>query len=84
MSLESFLIQIKPDATEQSVKTIIYKIQEIGGKANMVTGQGKTIIAYFDNRHIDAIRKLPFVKLVGGVTIKQREIKRIRAKKKQF
>ncbi len=81
MSLENFLIQIKPDVSEQAVKTIIYKIQKIGGKVNIIARQGRVIIAYFDNIYKDKIKKLPFVKIVGGITINKREIKGIHIKK---
>ena len=76
MALESFLITLKESARPQATDRIVSIIKNLGGKIEIITGKRKTIIATFDNSFADRIRRLPYVKLLGGVTIGKRGLTR--------
>lgn len=76
MALESFLIALKESASPQATDRIVSIIKNLGGKVEIITGRRKTIIATFDNSFAERIRRLPYVKLLGGVTIGKRRLMR--------
>ena len=76
MALESFLVVLKETVSPQATDRIVSLINGLGGKVAVITGQRKVIIATFDNSCADRIRKIPYVKLVGGVRIGKRKITR--------
>lgn len=76
MTLERFIIVLKESVSPQATDRVVSIIKNIGGRVEIIIGQGKGIIATFDNSFLDDIRKLPYVKLVGGVTIGKRELTR--------
>lgn len=76
MALESFLVILKESVSPQDVDRIVSIIKNIGGKVEIITGKGKAIIATFDNSFAERVRRLSYVKLVGGVTIGKRRLVR--------
>lgn len=76
MALESFLIVLEESVSPQTTNRIVSTIKNLDGKVGIITGQGKAIIATFDNSFAERIRRLPYVKLVGGVTIGRRKLTR--------
>jgi hypothetical protein len=84
MALESFLVVLKENVSPQATDRVVSIIKNIGGRVEIIIGQGKVIIATFDNSFTDGIRKLSYVKLVGGATIRKRKIMRKQIIKQQF
>jgi hypothetical protein len=78
MALENFLVVLKESVSPQATDRIVSIIKSLNGKIEIITRQGKVIIATFDNSFADRIRKLPYVKLVGGVTIGKKKLVRKR------
>jgi hypothetical protein len=76
MALESFLIVLDDNVSLNATEKLFSIIIGHGGKINIVIGQGKAIIATFDNSLADGIRRVPCVKLLGGVTIGRRGLTR--------
>jgi len=77
MALESFLVVLKESVSPQATDKIVSIIKNLGGRVEIVTGEGRAIIlATFDNSFAERIRRLPYVKLVGGVTIRKRKLMR--------
>ena len=74
MALENFLVVLKDGVSPQTIDRIVSIINNLSGKVEIITGQGKVIIATFDNSFVDRIKKLPYVKLVGGVTVGRRRV----------
>lgn len=74
MALESFLVVLKGNVSLQDTNRVVSIIKNLGGKVEIFTGQGKIIIATIDNSFAERIRRLPYVKLVGGVTIGKRKL----------
>jgi hypothetical protein len=74
MALENFLVVLKDDISPQTSNRIVNIIYNLNGKVEIITGRGKVLIATFDNSFVDRIKKLPYVKLVGGVTIGRRRV----------
>lgn len=76
MALESFIVALKEDSSPQDTDRVVSIINNLNGKVGIITAQRKIIIATFDNSCADRIRKLPYVKLVGGVRIGKRKMTR--------
>ena len=76
MASENFLVTLKENVSPQATDRIVSIIKNLGGKVEIITDEGKTIIATFDNSFAERIRRLPYVKLVGGVTIRKRKVTR--------
>ena len=76
MALESFLVVLKESVSPQARDRVVSTIKNLGGRVETVTGEGRAIIATFDNSFAERIRRLPYVKLVGGVTIQKRKLMR--------
>ena len=74
MALENFLVILKDDVSPQNIDKVVTLINSLNGKVEIITGQRKAIIATFDNSFIDRIKKSPYVKLVGGVTVGRRRV----------
>lgn len=74
MALESFLVVLKESVSPQATDRVVSIIKNFGGKVEIIIGQGKTIIATFDNSFAERIKGLPYVKLVGGITIGKRKL----------
>ena len=75
MALENFLVALRedyPHATEM----IRDAIGNVGGRIELVAVDRRAVVATFDNSFVEKIRKLPYVKLVGGVTVRKREVVR--------
>lgn len=78
MAIENFLIVLKKNVSSQATDYIVSIIKNFGGRIEIIAGQGKAIIATFDNCFADKIRKFPYVKLIGGVTMRKRRLVRKR------
>ncbi|MBL7209036.1 MAG: hypothetical protein ISS52_02955 [Dehalococcoidia bacterium] len=78
MALQNFLVILKEGFTPEATDRTISTIKTLGGNVDIITGQGKAIIATFDNCFAGEVRKLPCVKLVGGVTIRPEQLARKR------
>ncbi|KYK33838.1 MAG: hypothetical protein HXS46_14180 [Theionarchaea archaeon] len=76
MATENFLVVLKEDCSLQATRKIISVIKDIGGRVEIITGGGKAVVATFDNAFAEKIRRLPYVKLVGGVTVGKRRLTR--------
>lgn len=76
MAVESFLVVLKETDFPQAIDRIVSIIKNFGGKVEIITGEEKVIIATFDNSFAEKIRRLPYVKLVGGMTIGKRKLTR--------
>jgi len=76
MALESFLVVLKGNVSLRDTNRVVSIIKNLGGKVEIFTGQGKSIIATIDNSFVERIRGLPYVKLVGGITIGKRKLMR--------
>jgi hypothetical protein len=76
MALETFLVALKENASEQTTNRLVTMIRELGGRVEIVAGRGRTIIATFDHYFAEQIRRLPPVRLVGGVAIGKRKLPR--------
>ena len=74
MALESFLIVLHDDVSLKAAQELLSLILAHGGKINIVTGQGRAMIATFDSPLAEPIRRMHCVKLVGGVTIGRRRL----------
>ena len=74
MVFETYLITLKNDINPTQAEQVLRTLTLIGGKVNMVVK--RNIIASFDSSHVDTIRKRPGVKLVGGVKIRKRTVKK--------
>ena len=74
MALENFLVVLKESVSPQDTDRVVSIIKNIGGRVETIIGQGKVIIATFDNSFADEMRRLSYVKVVGGVTIRRRNI----------
>jgi hypothetical protein len=74
MALESFLVVLKGGVPPQAADKVASSIKNIGGKVETTIGPEKVIMATFDSSFADIIRRSPYVKLVGGVTIGKRKL----------
>ena len=74
MAIGSFLVVLQESASPQTINRIVSIVRSIGGNVGIITGQGKAIIATFDSSFAGRIRRLPYVKLVGGVRIGKRRL----------
>ena len=75
MVFETYLISLDNNASPTELEQILRTLERIKGKINMVAQ--KSIIASFDNAHVDTIRSKTGVKLVGGINFKGRKVKKI-------
>ncbi|MGM0786523.1 MAG: hypothetical protein ACQETG_02310 [Thermodesulfobacteriota bacterium] len=78
MAMETFLIAMKKHGSREDTARVISVVNALGGRIDIVIEGSGTIIATFDNTLADRIRRLPYVKLVGGISIGQRRILRHR------
>jgi len=74
MALENFLVVLENDVSPQNIDRIVNIINSLNGKVEIIAGQRKAIIATFDNSFVERVKKLPYVKLVGGVTVGRRRV----------
>ena len=81
MALESFLIVLNDNVSLKATEKLLSTIVGHGGTINIVIGQGKALVATFDNSLAEGIRRVPCVKLLGGVTIGRRRLTRSRARR---
>lgn len=72
MAIESFLVVLREGASSQATDSVSAAISDAGGRIQLTAAQGRVIITTFEGSVADAIRKLPHVKLVGGVRIDAR------------
>ena len=75
MALENFLVVLRedyPHATEM-IRDVV---RNVGGRIELIAGDRRAVVATFDSSFAEKIRKLPYVKLVGGVTVRKREVVR--------
>lgn len=82
MALERFLVVLEEGVSPQTTTRIVSIIENLGGRVEIVTGQAKAIVATFDNSFAERVRRLPYVKLVGGVRIGKRTLMRKRIREK--
>ena len=75
MVFETYLISLDNNASPTELEQILRTLERIKGKINMVAQ--KSIIASFDNAHVDTIRNKTGVKLVGGINFKGRKVKKV-------
>ena len=72
MALETYLITLKNDINPSQTEQVLKTLTLIGGQINMVVK--RSIIASFDSSHVDTMRKITGVKLVGGVQFRKRTV----------
>lgn len=78
MALESFMVVLSESSTGSHFERASNLIKDFGGKIEFVAGNGKIIISTFDNVHVDRLKKMPGVRLVGGITFVKKEFKKIK------
>lgn len=72
MAIESYLIKLNEQVSREDVARVITYINENGGRIASVIRNGSVIIGAFENYLADEVRRLPSVKLVGGVVFKDK------------
>ncbi|MBW6517628.1 MAG: hypothetical protein K0A89_03900 [ANME-2 cluster archaeon] len=75
MVLETFFISLDTNTSPAELEQILRTLEMIHGTINMVAQQ--SIIASFDNAHVNIIRNKRGVKLVGGINFKGRRVRKI-------
>jgi len=78
MTLETFLVVLEKDAPAGATAQTVSALEGLGSQVAMVAGEGKAIVATFDRALADRVRRLPHVRLVGGVRIRRRTLARKR------
>ncbi|MGD8968846.1 MAG: hypothetical protein PVI07_15175 [Anaerolineae bacterium] len=78
MPLETFLVTLEEGAPPQAASRAVSDITRLGGRVEMIAGEGRAIIATFDHALAERVRRLSYVKLVGGVRIRKRTLVRQR------
>jgi len=73
---ETFLVVLKEGLPEEAMAWAVSMIGRLGGRVEMIAGEGKAIVATLDHAMADRVRRLPPVKLVGGVRIRRRTVVR--------
>ena len=70
MTIESYIIKLNERASDEDVTNIITFINHNGGRILSVIRGSFVIIGAFENYLADEVRRLPSVKLVGGIVFK--------------
>lgn len=73
---ETMLVVLRDDAPPEATAETVSTLRHLGGRVEMIAGEGKAIIATLDHRLTDRVRRLPHVRLVGGVRIRRRTVAR--------
>ena len=76
--LENFLIVFKEDVSVSAIQRLAGTVLNAGGNVLLITGNGKTLIVTAPRPLTEGIRRLPYVRHVGGLYINQRKIVRKR------
>ncbi len=75
---ETFLVVLREGLPEEATAWTVSMMGRLGGRVEMIAGEGKAIVATLDHALADRVRRLPSVKLVGGVRIRRRTVVRRR------
>jgi len=78
MAFESFMVVLNESSTNVHYERVLNLIKDFGGRIEFVAANGKVIISTFDNTHVDRLKKMPEVRLAGGVTFGKKEFKKIK------
>jgi len=78
MALETFLVVLREDSSSRDVNRVISAIGHLGGNVEITARRGNVLVASFDPALAESMRRLPSVKLVGGVSVGQRKLERRR------
>ncbi len=75
MPVETHLIRVSDNATSEQVESLLRALVNIGAKVEVVVK--KSIVATFDSDYAGKIRKKAGVKLVGGVDLRERTVRKV-------
>ena len=75
MPVETHFIRVADNATPEQVESLLKTLVNIGAKVEVVVK--KSIVATFHSDHAGKIRKKPGVKLVGGVNLRARTVRKV-------
>ena len=78
---QTYLIKLRNDSTKEDFARVSELLKNQGVKALIASIQGFWFIAPLNQNLASEIKKMRKVELVGGVTLKKREIKKIRTPK---
>ena len=78
LPVELHLVKLDEGASSEDALRVLAHIKESGGQVASVIRGGDAIIAAFKSQVADELRLLPHIKLVGGISLKDREIPVIR------
>lgn len=78
MPVEIYLIRLSEPPTVNIVTRVVDTLKALGDEINAVIKDGAVIICTMETSHADLVRGLPGVRLVGGVQINRRRIRRVR------
>lgn len=76
MQLGTYLVTFKAGVTKQNVQRLAALLGGAGGGFVMVAGNSRAVIVSATQPLAEQIRRLPFVRHVGGVRIGQRKVVR--------
>lgn len=76
MPIETYLIRMSDPPRKNSITKVLNTLKNLGDDINAVIKDGSVIICTMESSHADLVRGLPGVRLVGGVQINRRRIRK--------
>ena len=72
--MDTFLIRLNKTSSSDSLKSILFAVEQIGGTVYEVLSDGTAILCLLDGSKVDCIQNLPSVLLVGEVFINKSKL----------
>lgn len=73
MPIETFIVRLTDPITKGKIESFAKNVTRRGGRVELATNKG--FVISIDNGFADELRALPSVTLLGGVNMRQREVR---------
>lgn len=73
MPIETFIVRLTDPITKGKIESFAKNVMGRGGRVELVTNKG--VVISVDNIFADELRAFPSVALLGGVNMRQREVR---------